>query len=272
MNYEQWVGKTQDRAEIITQENAARIAATLNEKPPAKGEALPLLWHWAYFQDIASTEALRDDGHALTGDFLPDAGGRTRMWAGGRLSFKTHLLVGALAQRRSTIQDIKEKQGKTGSLLFVTVRHEYSQNGELALVEEQDIVYRKVTTPVLGLGDPLPEAQWSEGIDASPTMLFRYSAVTFNTHRIHYDWRYVTEVEGYQGLVVHGPLTATLVMRAFSRNAPGAVVRTFAFRGVRPLIADGLLTVGGRIVENGKACVWAGNTQGVGQLGEIGFE
>ncbi|WP_025858317.1 MaoC family dehydratase N-terminal domain-containing protein [Pseudomonas sp. CHM02] len=272
MEHSQWIGKTQDRAEVITEANAARIAATLNEKPPVDGEALPLLWHWAYFQDLASTEALRTDGHAKTGDFLPDAGDRTRMWAGGRLTFVKPLVVGKRAQRSSTIQDVKEKQGRSGSLLFVTVRHEYLQEGEVALVEEQDIVYRAVTKAVVGEGDPLPDAEWSEEIDASPTMLFRYSAVTFNSHKIHYDWRYVTEVEGYPGLVVHGPLTATLVMRAFCKFAPDSVVRSFAFRGVRPLIAGDTLIVGGRVIESGKASVWAGNQGGVGQVGEIGFD
>jgi itaconyl-CoA hydratase/mesaconyl-C4 CoA hydratase len=271
VEYSEWVGKTQERAEIIAQEHAAKLAVTLNEKAPVDGDPLPLLWHWAYFQDLASTESLRSDGHAMTGDFLPAAGDRTRMWAGGRLSFMKPLVVGRLVHRRSIIQDIKEKQGRTGSLLFVTVRHEYIQDEEPSLIEEQDIVYRVVTKPVMGEGDPLPDAEWTDEIDASPTLLFRYSAVTFNTHRIHYDWRYVTEVEGYPGLVVHGPLTATLVMRAFSKFEPEATIRTFAFKGVRPLIAGDTLIVGGRVEEKGRASVWAGNKGGIGQLGEIGF-
>ena len=272
MDYSEWIGRTQERAEVITHENAVRIAATLNEQAPSNGDTLPLLWHWAYFQDLASTEALRTDGHAVTGDFLPHAGDRTRMWAGGRVSFIKPLLIGKLASRQSTILSIKEKQGRTGSLLFVTVRHEYIQDDKPSLIEEQDIVYRAVSKASVSEGDPLPDAEWSEEIDTSPTLLFRYSAVTFNTHKIHYDWRYVTEVEGYPGLVLHGPLTATLVMRAFSKFAPESTVRTFAFRGVRPLIAGDTLIVAGRVDEAGKASVWAGNRGGVGQVGEIGFD
>ncbi|SDU97533.1 FAS1-like dehydratase domain-containing protein [Pseudomonas mucidolens] len=271
MEYSEWIGKTQERAEVITSKHVAKLAVTLNEQAPADGSPLPLLWHWAYFQDLAFTESLRSDGHPVTGDFLPAAGDRTRMWAGGRLSFIKPLLVGGLVHRRSTIEDIKEKQGRTGSLLFVKVRHEYLQDEDTALIEEQDIVYRVATQAIVAEGDPLPDAEWTEEIDASPTLLFRYSAVTFNTHRIHYDWRYVTEVEGYPGLVVHGPLTATLVMRAFSKFAPEVTVRTFAFKGVRPLIAGDALIVGGRVEEEGRAAVWAGNKGGIGQLGEIGF-
>ncbi|MNO85946.1 hypothetical protein D3C76_773320 [compost metagenome] len=139
------------------------------------------------------------------------------------------------------------------------------------LIEEQDIVYREPTPPKLGGTDQAPQGDWQEPVQPTSTLLFRYSAVTFNGHRIHYDWPYVTEKEGYPGLVVHGPLIATLNLRAFVRANPDARVRRFSFRGVRPLISPDAFEVGGRIVESGKAQVWASNTAGQAQVGEIEF-
>ena len=157
------------------------------------------------------------------------------MWAGGRVEFIAPLTVGAEAHRLSTIMHIEEKHGRTGALLFVTVRHDYSQHGQLCVREEQDIVYREPNPPKLDSAPADAPADWSEAVTPTPTLLFRYSAVTFNGHRIHYDFPYVTETEGYAGLVVHGPMIATLNLRAFIRANPGKRVRHFAYRGVRPL-------------------------------------
>ncbi|NBA97441.1 MaoC family dehydratase N-terminal domain-containing protein [Pseudomonas sp. R5(2019)] len=267
-----WIGRTEERRDQISDNLVKRIAATLGETAPQPGEALPPLWHWAFFQDTVAAAGLGQDGHPARGGFLPPADNRNRMWAGSRLTFKQPLLVGAEVDRVSTLLNVEEKHGRTGSLLFVTVRHEFFQHGESVLLDEQDIVYREPSPPKLGGTEPLPAGQWRESVEPNATLLFRYSAVTFNGHRIHYDYPYVTETEGYPGLVVHGPLIATLNLRAFTRAHPDATLKRFSFRGVRPLISPQPFEVGGRVIEAGKAHVWAGNEDGTAQVGEIEFD
>jgi itaconyl-CoA hydratase/mesaconyl-C4 CoA hydratase len=194
------------------------------------------------------------------------------MWAGGRLDFVAPLTVGAAVRRESTITAIDEKAGRTGSLLFVTVRHEVYEGERVGLREEQDIVYREPTPPRLASGQACPSGDWEAAVHPTPMLLFRYSAVTFNGHRIHYDHPYVTETEGYPGLVVHGPLIATLALRAFSHANPQARVRRFAYRGLRPLIAPQPFAVSGRIDGPGHAETWAGNADGLAQTGTVEFE
>ncbi|TBV08350.1 HTD2 family dehydratase [Phytopseudomonas dryadis] len=267
-----WIGRTEESHDQLSRNLVKRIAATLGEETPAHGEALPPLWHWAFFQDPVAESGLGSDGHPARGGFLPPADNRNRMWAGGRVEFFAPLRVGGEATRVSTITHIKEKHGRTGALLFVTVRHDYQQNGVLAIREEQDIVYREPSPPKSGGGEALPAGDWREAVVPSPTLLFRYSAVTFNGHRIHYDWPYVTGTEGYAGLVVHGPLIATLNLRAFCRANPQTRLRRFAYRGVRPLIAPQPFEVAGRITEPGKAQLWAGNEAGMAQQADVEFE
>lgn len=266
-----WIGRSERCEERLAYPLVKRIAATLSETCPTPGQALPLLWHWAFFQPNVEAAGLGDDGHPARGGFLPPAQDRNRMWAGSRLDFITPLRVDADVTRHSTVLKAEEKHGRTGSLLFVTVKHEYLQDGQLALVEEQDIVYREPTPPKLGGTEAAPAAQWQEPVIPDATLLFRYSAVTFNGHRIHYDWPYVTETEGYAGLVVHGPLIATLNLRAFQRANPTARVQRFSFRGLRPLISPAPFEVGGRLLEDGKAQVWATASAGMAQAGEIEF-
>ncbi|VVP33477.1 Mesaconyl-C(4)-CoA hydratase [Pseudomonas fluorescens] len=194
------------------------------------------------------------------------------MWAGGRVEFFKPLRVDAQASRVSTVLNVEEKAGRTGSLLFVTLGHDYLQDGDLTIREEQDIVYREPTPPRLSSSQALPVADWEEGVEPTPTLLLRYSAVTFNGHRIHYDWPYATKTEGYPGLVVHGPLIATLNLRAFSRANPQSRLRRFAYRGIRPLIAPEPFSVGGRIVAPGQAELWAGNDAGMAQQAELTFD
>jgi itaconyl-CoA hydratase/mesaconyl-C4 CoA hydratase len=268
---ETWIGRSETVHDCISHNLVKRIAATLSEPAPAPGDPLPELWHWAFFQDAVEHSGLGGDGHPARGGFLPPADNRNRMWAGGRLEFIHPLRVDAQVSRRSTILNVQEKHGRTGSLLFVTVQHEYVQDGQRALIEEQDIVYREPSPPKLGGTEPMPQGDWHLHIQPSPTLLFRYSAVTFNGHRIHYDWPYVTETEGYPGLVVHGPLIATLNVQAFVRANPQLTVRRFSFRGVRPLICPDAFEVGGRLIGEGKAQVWAGNQAGQAQVGEIEF-
>ncbi|MDF3841545.1 MaoC family dehydratase N-terminal domain-containing protein [Pseudomonas citronellolis] len=272
MSYKAWIGRTQESQEELSTLLVSRLAATLGEPAPAAGEALPPLWHWAFFQDAVPEAGLGADGHPARGGFLPPADGRNRMWAGGRLEFHGPLRVGHEASRVTTILKVEEKHGRTGALLFVTLRHDYLQDGRLALREEQDIVYREPSPPKLGGTEALPEGAWREAVEPSPVLLFRYSAVTFNGHRIHYDWPYVTGAEGYPGLVVHGPLIATLNLRAFCRANPQARLRRFAYRGLRPLISPEPFELGGRPSGPGKAEVWAGNAAGIAQRGEVEFD
>ncbi|WP_449433072.1 FAS1-like dehydratase domain-containing protein [Pseudomonas putida] len=268
---ETWIGRNETCHDQISHNLVKRIAATLSEPAPAPGETLPLLWHWAFFQDPLEESGLGEDGHRARGGFLPPADNRNRMWAGSRLEFIQPIRVDAQVSRHSTILKVEEKHGRTGALLFVTVQHEYLQDGLRVLSEEHDIVYREPSPPKLSGAEAMPQGEWQDSIQPTPTLLFRYSAVTFNGHRIHYDWPYVTEKEGYPGLVVHGPLIATLNLRAFVRANPQARVRRFSFRGVRPLICPDAFEVGGRRLGDGMAQVWAGNGAGQAQVGEIEF-
>ena len=267
-----WLGRTEEAHDQLSRNLLKRIAATFGEAAPAHGEALPPLWQWCFFQEPLAESLLGGDGHPAWGGFLPPADNRNRMWAGGRLEFFEHLRAGHDATRLSTISHIEEKQGRSGALLFVTVRHEYSQDGRLAIREEQDIVYREPTPPKQSSGEALIEGDWHEAVEPTPTLLFRYSAVTFNGHRIHYDFPYVTDTEGYSGLVVHGPMIATLNLRAFCRANPQATLRRFSYRGVRPLIAPQPFEVGGRILSPGVAQLWAGNAAGLAQQAEVHFD
>ena len=271
-DFSAWIGRTEEAHDVLSRNLVKRIAATFGETTPADGEPLPPLWQWCFFQEPVFETLLGGDGHPARGGFLPPADTRNRMWAGGRVEFIEPLRVGADAHRLSTLLQIEEKHGRTGSLLFVTDRHQYSQQGQLCVREEQDIVYREPNPPKLNSGAAPEPGDWSETIVPTPTLLFRYSAVTFNGHRIHYDYPYATGTEGYPDLVVHGPMIATLNLRAFIRANPGKRVRHFAYRGVRPLNVPTPFQVGGRLVEAGKAQLWAGNAAGVAQSAEVVFD
>ncbi|OPK06652.1 MULTISPECIES: MaoC family dehydratase N-terminal domain-containing protein [Pseudomonas] len=267
-----WVGRTQVRNDQFSLPLVRRIAAMFNVPAPTDGQELPWLWHWCFFDDCAEQHQLGHDGHPTLGEFMPPAHGRNRMWAGSRVEFIHPLRVGACARRHTTIKHIEEKKGRTGSLLFVTLAHDLWQDEQLCISEEQDIVYREPNPPKLSAGEPLPETQWSENISPDPLLLFRYSAVTFNAHRIHFDWPYVTGTEGYPGLVVHGPLTATLNLAAFVQANPLARVRQFSFRGIRPLIAPARFKVGGHHSRHGFADLWAGDETGISQHASVEFD
>lgn len=272
MPLERWIGNRETCADCLDNALVARVAATFDRPCPPPGAPLPLLWHWAFFQNPVAAKALGDDGHPARGGFLPPADDRNRMWAGGRIEFLMPLKAGIEAERVSTVTDIQEKQGRTGSLLFVTVLHEYRQDGTLVIREEQDIVYRQPTPPRLSLNESMPEADWSRTIDPDPVLLFRYSAVTFNGHRIHYDWPYVTDTEGYPGLVVHGPLIATLQLQTFCDANPDASPTRMHYRGLRPLIANKPFRTGGRIIADGQAELTAGNDDGPAHRATIEFQ
>lgn len=271
-DFSAWIGRTEEAWDVLSRNLVKRIAATFGEAAPGHGDALPHLWTWCFFQEPLPESQLGADGHPARGGFLPPADNRNRMWAGGRVEFIAPLKVGGEAHRLSTILHIEEKHGRTGALLFVTVRHDYSQDGRLCIREEQDIVYREPNPPKRGSGTPSEAGEWSETITPTPTLLFRYSAITFNGHRIHYDHPYVTETEGYPGLVVHGPMIATLNLRAFVRAHPDKPVRHFAYRGVRPLTLPAAFQVSGCIDAPGKARLWAGNADGTAQSAEVTFD
>jgi 3-methylfumaryl-CoA hydratase len=235
-----WIGREERRTDLVRSAAAAALAATLDrvEPEPLPGSELPALWHWIYFNPVAPARELGPDGHPRRGGFLPPVPLPRRMWAGGRLRFNHALQIDDEVQRVSRISDVSVKHGRSGALVFVTVRHEITNARGLALSEEHDIVYREETPA----GAPGPQAQpapageqFSRVVVPDPVMLFRYSALTFNGHRIHYDRPYATQVEGYPGLVVHGPLLATLLLDQLRREFPSAKVRTFSFKAVRPV-------------------------------------
>ena len=261
---QQWVGKTEVKQDVIQPAMAAALAATLDRARPAAD--LPPLWHWIYFWTVAAASEVGADGHPQRGGFLPPVPLPRRMWAGGRLLFTAPLAIGRPATRTSRILDVAAKSGATGQLAFVTVRHEIAQDGRIAVTEEHDIVYRGLPQPgaaaVAGKLAPA-DAAWSREIVPDPVLLFRYSALTFNGHRIHYDRSYVTGVEGYPGLIVHGPLIATLLLDLLHRNLPDATVTQFSFRAVGPIFDIEPFTVCGQPAEDGRSVrLWAKNSRG----------
>jgi itaconyl-CoA hydratase / mesaconyl-C4 CoA hydratase len=252
-----WIGRKEICIDNVDTGHLRKMGLALDAAAPNEGEPVPLLWQWGLFIEGVPFKELGDDGHPRRGGFLPAADNRNRMWAGGRLQFLAPLRAGIRGQRESTIAAVKEKEGRTGKLLFVTVRHEYVQEGVLCISEEQDIVYREPSPPKLEGTVIAPRGQWSEVVVPDPIMLFRYSAVTFNGHRIHYDEPYATMSEGYPGLVVHGPMIATLMCRAFTNANPDKQVVSLSYRGLRPLISPRPFKVAGALTGDGTAQLWA---------------
>ncbi len=262
-SYQDWVGKSEETADQLSASPAQRMAATLNQ-PTAfvDGAALPPAWHWLYFLPTVPLDNTGEDGHTRRGGFMPPISLPRRMWAGGRIVFQQPLHIGERAIKKSRITDITSKQGKSGDLVFVKVTHEIVGENGLALLEEQDIVFRE---PPTGSAAPTPqpapaEAQWSQTITPDPVLLFRYSALTFNSHRIHYDVDYCRTVEGYPGLVVHGPLTATLLLESLRAQVPHRTIKTFSFRAVSALYDNQPFRVEGRI-DGDTAQLWALNAE-----------
>jgi 3-methylfumaryl-CoA hydratase len=239
--YQEYVGRSETAEDVISLAPALQAAAVLDDTATrfAPGAPLPPLWHWFYFLPKAPQSRIGPDGHPERGPFMPPIPLPRRMFAGGRLKFRKPLLIGEAAERTATIRSVAQKEGKTGLLAFVTVGYAISQRGEICIEEEQDIVYRgdataSVAAPVPVEQAPPPPGSWSQIITPDPVLLFRFSAITFNGHRIHYDRSYATEVEGYPGLVVHGPLTATLLIELVRRHSPRPVT-AYQFRAQAPL-------------------------------------
>ena len=257
-----WVGRREQRADEITAAPLAALSATLDrdDPTPLPGSDVPPLWHWLFLLPMARTSETGPDGHPRRGGFLPPVDLPRRMWAGGRLSFHHALKVGDEVTRSSTIQNIEVKSGRSGSLVFVTVRHEIANARGVAISEEHDIVYREAHVPGAPVAPPHAapsDAAFSSSIVPNDVLLFRYSALTFNGHRIHYDRKYATEVEGYPGLVVHGPLIATLLLELLRRQHPDIVVKTFAFKALRASFDLNAFKVCGRPDGPGRFELWA---------------
>ena len=265
-----WIGRSETRRDTIGATPAMALNATLDHADAAfaSGTILPPLWHWLYFLPLHRQSEIGSDGHAKRGGFLPPVPLPRRMWAGSQFEFREPVRIGDAVERTSTIADVSTKKGRTGPLVFVQVRHEVRCNGstEPAIVEFHDIVYREAKRP----GDPEPAPQraetgaaWQQTIVPDDVLLFRYSALTFNGHRIHYDRKYVTEVEGYPGLIVHGPLIATLLMDLVRRNLPEGDVATFRFKAVRPTFDLNPFRVNGQPQADGKTIrLWAEDHEG----------
>ena len=265
--FDDWLDKTQVVHDVITAFPLAAMAATLNREPETKN--VPPLWHWLYFLPIAPLSETGPDGHPKRGGFLPPVPLPRRMWAGGRLTFHEPLVVGEAASRTSTIVNIEDKTGRTGRLVFVTVQHEIEADGALKIEEEHDIVYRDEAAPDASNVPQKEPAKaptgetFSREIPTDPVLLFRYSALTFNSHRIHYDHPYVTQEEGYPGLIVHGPLIATMLVDLVRRELPGATIASFAFRALRPTFAPNPFTVCGKPSDDGRTVeLWAKDHDG----------
>lgn len=259
--FAQYIGKTRESTDVIRHWPVAALAATLEDGMPRAGEsdALPPLRHWLHFLPVDPLSEAGPDGHAKTGDFLPDTGLPRRMWAGGRIAFHRPLLIGSKATKLSRIDNLAEKEGRSGRLVFVKLTHNISDAEGIAITEEQDLVYREPPRvgEVAPRHDPAPSnAEWRRTIEPDPVLLLRYSALTFNSHRIHYDHPYVTGVEGYPGLVVHGPLLATLMADLACTNHPGRRLSHFSFRGRAPVICGEAFDVAGRPDGADEAVLW----------------
>lgn len=244
----------------LDDEPVKAFAALLDQPSPVGvgADPLPLGWHWFFFLDRPASSALGPDGHPVEGHFLPPVPDRCRMFAGGRLRVFAPLNVGDLITRVTSLAAVEPKQGRSGEMLFVTLRSEFRRDGELLLVEEQDIVYRSEPAgrparplPAMPPADrmflpPAAEDEMSADLLPDTRMLFRFSALTYNAHRIHYDQPYATGVEGYPGLVVHGPLLALLLLEVPRRHLPGRRVASFSYRLTRPAFAGVSVRATGR--------------------------
>ncbi len=258
-----WVGKTESTTDVLTADHARRMELTLDRSASlADRNPLPPLWHWLFFVESAPHGGLGADGHPARGGFLPPVALPRRMWAGGTLDFEGHLLIGETATKTSIVDDVNLKSGSSGALCFVKVRH-VVEGAAGTITEVQDIVYREEPKPDAAPAPSKPaptDAQWCRTITPDPVMLFRYSALTFNGHRIHYDRPYAVDTEGYGGLVFQGPFTATLLADLAAANMNGRL-ESFTFRGVAPLLDTAPFQVCGR-AEDGNVDLWAQNTEG----------
>lgn len=262
-----WIGRKETRSDVATAWPVIAMTATFDrtDPEPHEGDAIPLGWHWLYFLEAKPASELGSDGHAKRGGFLPPVALPRRMWAGGRLEFRRPLRIGERLRRDSEIVSVEPKHGRSGSLVFVTVRHTVFAAEDIAVVEEHDIVYREAAKP----GDPPPQpkpapgrAVWQRELVGDPVMLFRFSALTFNGHRIHYDLDYVREEEHYPGLIVHGPMQ-TLLMLDLCRRNDARAVKKLEYRAMHPVFHTERFSVNGNPAADGASAeLWTANGGG----------
>ncbi len=260
--FEQWLGRSTTTTAQLEVSQANRMAVTLDRDPTFQaGDRLPPLWHWLYFHDLARAADLGQDGHPKLGLFLPPVPLPRRMWAGGSFVFHAPLYLGETVTRTSVIRSITPKTGRSGALYFVTVEHTVATGAVLNLVEEQNIVYRELPTAAATIqAEAAPiNAEYSQAYTVNSTTLFRYSALTFNGHRIHYDVDYCRQVEGYPNLVIHGPLIATLLLDLYSQQAQP--LHWLRYQAKSPLFLPHPFTVNGKQTSAG-AQLWASNHAG----------
>lgn len=262
-----WIGREQESVDRIAAFTVRAMAATLDIDPaPQPGDPLPPGWQWLFFNPTARASALGVDGHPQRGGFLPPIELPRRMWAGSRIRYLSELPVEAPATRRSRILKIESKSGKRGSLVFVTVAHSIECEGVTCITEEQDLVFREATIGTAA-SESQPQRydgvpQWSRSVLPDTTLLFRYSALTFNGHRIHYDQTYARNEEAYPDLVVHGPLTATLLQQFALEHGGGRRLTGFDFRGVAPLFVGRAFQLEGHASDEGTLALWARGPDG----------
>ena len=260
-----WIGRTEESEDLVTPHAVRGMRAIFDDDAPVKeGDALPPAWHWMFNNPVAPQSRLGRDGHPKRGGFVPPIELPRRMWTGSEVTFEAPIRVGDRIRRLSRIESLTPKSGSTGTLVFLMVRHEVTSSSGGRTVDLQRIVYREDPAP----GAPQPKAEpakhaaeFSMRMEPDPVMLFRFSALTFNGHRIHYDRVYATQVEGYPGLVVHGPLIATLLLDLLHRNEPHAEVAAFSFKALRPTFDLHPFAVHGRR-EGAGVRLWAQDHEG----------
>ena len=265
--YQAWIGKQSSTRALVTAYQADALTATLDrDDPPYKeGDVIPPGWHLFYIREVVKLRDTAEDGHPKRGDFLPPIDLPRRMWAGTRATYHKPIHVGENISNVTTIESVTPKVGKTGQLVFLKLKNEISGEDGLATTELQDVVYRVEAQPGVAAPEPPPppgEAVWKRTIHPSSVLLFRYSALTMNSHRIHYDRTYVTEVEKYPGLLVHGPLTFTLLLDLFRRENTDKTLKSFSVRAVSPIYDTHDFVVEGSPDGENAATLWALNHEG----------
>ncbi len=262
-----WIGRSELRHDVADLRATHQLHTALGRTDalPQPGDEVPPAWHWMWFNATDPRSAL-DRAEISEAGYLPPVKLPRRMWAGSRLRVHRPLRIGQAIRKQAQIADIVERQGKTGKLIFVSQRYSIFAGEALAIEEQYESVFREAARPGAPVQQPPAaptDAAWSRQIDPDPVLLFRYSAVTFNSHRIHYDLPYATQVEAYPGLVVHGPLTATLLMELARDCNPGRRIAAYSFRAISPLYAPASFTVNGKPGPDGRSAqLWAANPDG----------
>lgn len=281
-----WIGRRASTRVRAVRETVEMLEHSLDRRPPADGEPIAPLrhWLWLFAPPVAPTATLGEDGHLPKGDLIPNWPLPRRMWASSDVRFLEPVPADTVLERQTTVESVTVKPGRSGTLGFVVQRHRWLlPDGRCAIDDAQTAVYREAVPPGAPAGAgaaaaapppaEVPAADWEVEHRPDAVLLFRYSALSFNSHRIHYDLPYVTGVEGYPGLVVHGPLMATLMLDAFRDAHPAATVRRFAFRALAPAFAGAAIRCGGRAIGPGRARVWVRDDAGREHVaGEVEFD